>query len=106
MLGDESWFDVPPRRGSVLVNLGELLCNMTGGRVKATKHRVKDIGRDRYSVPFFFEPGYHSQVPPYLPVAGSQNRSLSLVSDLPGSYQYGVWVMERNKRYVEYQDIS
>ena len=29
---------------------------MTNGRFKATRHRVKDIGVERYSVPFFFEP--------------------------------------------------
>ena len=107
MLEDGSWVDVPSRPGTIVVNLGDTLANMTNGRVKATKHRVREIGRNRFSVPFFLEPGYHCQVPPHLPAVHVQDKLLSSISDLklPGSYQYGPWVMERNKRYVEYQAL-
>ena len=68
-LTNGEWFPVAPRCGSVVVNLGKMLAESTGWRVKATPHRVMDLGTDRYSVPFFFEPGYHATFPKVLPVA-------------------------------------
>ena len=35
---------------------------MMNGRFKSTRHRVMDINRERYSVPFFLEPGFYSDV--------------------------------------------
>jgi isopenicillin N synthase-like dioxygenase len=46
-----------------VVNLGEMLAKMTGNQLKATKHRVLDIGVERYSCPFFFEPFYLAMIP-------------------------------------------
>ena len=108
MLEDGSWFDVRPRPGSVVVNLGSALASLTNGRVKATEHRVREIGRSRYSVPFFFEPQYHAQVPTHLPLEDIQRKSLSSISDVkvPGSYQYGPWMIENSRKYVEYQTLN
>ena len=36
---------------------------MTNYTLKATVHRVIDIGDDRYSSPFFLEPNYEAQIP-------------------------------------------
>ena len=108
MLEDGSWFDVRPRPASVVVNLGSLLARLTNGRVKATKHRVREIGQSRYSVPFFFQPQYLAQVPTYLPLEDIQRMSLSSISDVkvPGSYQYGPWWIENSRKYVEYQYLN
>ena len=108
MLDDGSWLDVPSRPGSLVLNLGVTLSNMTSGRIKATEHRVREIGRERYSVPFFFEPGYHAQVPLHLPLENIQHMSLSSISDLnlPGNYQYGAWMMTRSKQFVEYRALT
>jgi len=35
-----------------------MLSRITNGKLKATKHRVLDIGVERYSSPYFFEPHY------------------------------------------------
>jgi len=48
---------------TLVVNLGEMLAKMTGNQLKATKHRVLDIGVERYSCPFFFEPFYLAMIP-------------------------------------------
>ncbi|KAL3686024.1 hypothetical protein R1sor_004046 [Riccia sorocarpa] len=52
------WIDVPPEKGTFVVNLGEMLQLATGGYYLATVHRVvSQVGsRSRYSVPFFFNP--------------------------------------------------
>ena len=34
---------------------------MTNGELKATEHRVIDLGQDRYSAPMFVEPNFDDQ---------------------------------------------
>jgi isopenicillin N synthase-like dioxygenase len=51
------------------VNLGETLQFMTNMKIKATKHRVLDIGVTRYSSPFFVEPKYSAMLPSDMLVA-------------------------------------
>ncbi|SED44499.1 Isopenicillin N synthase [Rhizobiales bacterium GAS188] len=63
------WLDVPPREGTVAVNFGGLLERWTGGRIKATRHRVLSPGRPRHSIPFFYEPRVDAVIQP-LPLEG------------------------------------
>lgn len=53
---DDRWLDVPPTPNGFVVNFGGLLSRWTGGRIRATKHRVLSSGQERFSIPFFFEP--------------------------------------------------
>ena len=48
--------------GTLVANIGDMLSRFSGGKLKATMHRVKDIGIDRYSVPFFLEPKFHAEI--------------------------------------------
>lgn len=66
---DGSWVDVPPREGSLAVNFGKVLERWTGGRIRATEHRVLSPGRERCSIPFFYEPRADAEIAP-LPIAG------------------------------------
>lgn len=51
-----TWLKVAPRPGSVILNIGELLSQLSNGRILATRHRVRDtVGKGRFSVPFFLE---------------------------------------------------
>jgi len=63
------WIDVPPRDDGFAINFGGLLECWSGGRIKATRHRVINLVRDRYSVPFFFEPRPNTVISP-LPIDG------------------------------------
>ena len=47
----------------MVVNLGDTLSRITNYKLKATKHRVLDIGMERYSNPFFLDPKYSSIIP-------------------------------------------
>ncbi len=64
-----NWVDVPVIDDSFAMNFGGLLERWTGGKIKATLHRVLGQGEHRYSVPFFFEPRPSTQIAP-LPIAG------------------------------------
>jgi len=66
---DGAWVDVPAKEDSFAVNFGGLLARWTGGRVRATRHRVLSSGGERFSIPFFFEPRPNTVIAP-LPLAG------------------------------------
>lgn len=84
---DESndWVKVSPRPGSLIVNIGEMLSRMTNRRFKVTKHRVRDIGGDRYSLPFFFEPRFDSK--------------FEFPDNLGSSITYGPWEIQMLQKY-------
>jgi len=63
VLVKDSWIDVPPRAGALVVNLGDMLERWTNGRFRSALHRVvNQSGRERFSSPFFFEPNFETLV--------------------------------------------
>ena len=85
---DGGWIDVPAVDGALVVNLGDMLERMTGGRYRSTPHRVRhavardgvgdgvgDEVRDRLSFPFFFDPSWDAEVRP-VPVVDIAGREL------------------------------
>lgn len=91
------WVAAPYVPGSIVVNIGDLLASVSGGRFVATKHRVRtnpggttsEDGMGRFSVPFFFEPGEECVV-----------RSV----DGGEGVVYGEYVRQKMSTWVEYQD--
>lgn len=91
------WVAAPYVPGSIVVNIGDLLASVSGGRFVATKHRVRTSaggatscdGMGRFSVPFFFEPGEDCVV-----------RSV----DGGEGVVYGEYVRQKMSTWVEYQD--
>ncbi len=62
---DDVWIPVAPNPEAVVVNVGKMLRHWSGGRFNAALHRVINrSGRDRYSIPLFVHPGYHTVVDP------------------------------------------
>ncbi|WP_051385656.1 isopenicillin N synthase family dioxygenase [Actinokineospora inagensis] len=59
------WIAAPHIPGTFLVNIGLMMQRWTNDRYQATWHRVQIPGdRDRYSIPFFFEPRFDAVVTP------------------------------------------
>jgi len=93
---DDRWIPAPYVEGSMVVNVGDLMGMVSGGMFKATVHRVRRSGAgERFSVPFFFEPG-----------AGCVVRSVGKGAE--GAEGKGVWygrhVLEKMRGWVEFRD--
>lgn len=59
------WVDAPPRGDAFIVNVGDMLHRMSNGSLLSTPHRVINAtGRERYSVPFFFDPHVSATIAP------------------------------------------
>lgn len=92
---DGRWVDVPPREGTLAVNFGGLLERWTGGRIRATEHRVVGAGRERFSIPFFYEPRVDAAIRP-LPIAGAEA--------FP-PFTYGDHLWAAMTRFVEFKGL-
>ena len=59
------WVDVTPIDGALVVNVGDMMQIWSNDRYQAAVHRVRSMaGRPRYSIPFFFNPAYPTNVDP------------------------------------------
>jgi len=68
---DGKWLDVPPVNGAFVMNVGDMLHRWSNGRLLSTPHRVTNrTGRERFSVPFFFDPHVDTVISP-LPGTGA-----------------------------------
>lgn len=86
---DGEWADVPPMQGAFVMNVGDMLHRWSNGLLRSTPHRVTNrTGRERYSVPFFYDPHVRSVVEP-LPS--------TVTSARPARFEplvYGDWLRE------------
>lgn len=88
---DGSWIPVPPAEGALAVNFGRLLERWTGGRIRATPHRVLGGEVARFSVPFFCEPAVDAVIAP-LPGMGGEDFA---------PFTYGDHLWDAMTRFVE-----
>jgi len=61
----EQWIDAPHDPALIICNLGDMLDRLTGGRYRSTPHRARNSSSsDRYSLPFFLDPGWDAVIEP------------------------------------------
>jgi isopenicillin N synthase-like dioxygenase len=91
------WIEAPPIPGTFVVNLGDQMARWTNERYQATPHRVINRSRrERYAVPFFFDPDYDAVIEclptcqgpgnpaKYAPIKGGEH----LLSMLNATFKY------------------
>ena len=90
------WIDVPHVERTLVVNFGKLLDRWTGGRIRATTHRVLGNDVPRFSIPFFYEPRVDARIAP-LPTADAEPFE---------AFAYGDHVWEAMSGFPEFQGAS
>ena len=91
-----AWLDVPPEEGALAVNFGQVLERWSGGRIRATEHRVIGGPQQRFSIPFFYEARADAEIHP-------------LPADEPRSFtpfRYGDYLWERITGFVEFRGME
>ncbi len=81
------WADVPPMPGAFVMNVGDVLHRWSGGRLISTPHKVTNrSGKERYSIPFFFDPSMRA--PLDLEAPSAETFGDYVRHHLEGSYQH------------------
>ncbi|KAG6585108.1 2OG-Fe(II) oxygenase superfamily protein [Phytophthora cinnamomi] len=61
----QTWVDVPPRKGTYTINIGDMVQVWSNDQFVAPLHRVLASSKaGRFSAPFFYSPSYNVQVEP------------------------------------------
>lgn len=93
---DGAWLDVPPSDDGLAVNFGKVLERWCGGRIKATEHRVIGTGRERMSIPFFYEARADAEIRP-LPMDGAASFE---------PFLYGDYLWATTTQFVEFMGME
>ena len=98
---DGGWIPAPPIPETFVVNVADMLARWSNDRWTSTPHRVRNTaGRDRYSIPFFWDTGLESEIACLPSCTGP---------DHPPRYapvRYGDYVIERLDRNYAYRQRS
>jgi isopenicillin N synthase-like dioxygenase len=105
VLKDGRWHLVEPRRDALVVNIGDIVQVWSNDRYRAALHRgLANAEHERFSAPFFFNPGYEAQYAPLQPMTDAEH---------PPLYRPIVWREFRARRaagdyadHGEYAQIS
>ena len=72
VLYQDTWIDVEPVEGAIVVNIGDVVQVWSNDLYQAPLHRViASEGADRYSIPYFFNPSYQANYAPLVNVKGN-----------------------------------
>lgn len=77
---------VPYMPGSLVVSVGDLMAQVSGGRFAAAMHRVRSNATERFRVAFFCEPGVDA-----------------LVGDRGREVRYEEFLLREMGKWVEFQ---
>jgi isopenicillin N synthase-like dioxygenase len=96
VLIDGEYRSIKPQKNCIVVNLGETFARITNFKLKATSHRVLDIGIERYSSPFFLDPKYTAVIPSNILTSEEQEVEEPIV--------YGPWLIRNmTRKYKEWE---
>jgi isopenicillin N synthase-like dioxygenase len=93
------WLEVPPRPGSFVINIGDLLAFWTAGRWVSTMHRVRNPveghASSRITIPFFHMPNHDARIEPLFSFSHAGTEERFKTATTPGE-----WYWERLKDII------
>ena len=89
------WVDVEPTQDALAVNFGKVLERWSGGRIKATEHRIIGTGQERMSIPFFYEARADAEI-----------RPLPADTSAFAPFLYGDYLWATTTQFVEFKDME
>jgi isopenicillin N synthase-like dioxygenase len=97
------WIPAPPIANTLVCNIGDMLDRLTGGLYRSTPHRARNVsGRDRLSFPFFFDPGFDTEIVPLpeqtRPIVDDQDTRWDRQSVHAFRGTYGDYLLEKVSR--------
>ena len=99
---DGRWFAAPSLPGSYLVNTGDTLNRWSNGRFLSTPHRASNkSGRERYAMPFFYDPNTDGVIE-CLPICCGEGNPPRYAPQTYGEFY--AWFISKN--YAHQQDAA
>ena len=97
---DGEYKSIKPVKNNLVVNLGALFSQITEYKLKATLHRVVDIGKERWSSPFFMDPCFDAKIPANIFKKTKNASDKDII-------QYGVFVVVRMRtQFAEWKGMK
>ena len=62
---DNTWIDVPVDPGVYVVNIGDMLEAWSNGLFRSTPHRVLNLSKERFSIPYFVATDHDTEIRPF-----------------------------------------
>ncbi|KAK2991460.1 hypothetical protein RJ640_016495, partial [Escallonia rubra] len=98
---DGEWILVKPTPNAYIVNVGDIIQVWSNDKYESVEHRVMvNSERERYSIPFFFNPAHYTMVEPLEELIDDQNPAKYR------AYNWGKFIARRNLRHRESKDHS
>lgn len=72
MTRDDRWIDVPVDPDVLIVNIGDMLEAWSNGLLRSTPHRVLNLSRERFSIPYFVAANYETVIEPFPQLVGTE----------------------------------
>jgi isopenicillin N synthase-like dioxygenase len=95
------WIEAPPIANTYVLNVGDMLARWTNMRFVSTPHRVINrSGGDRYSLPYFFDPGMDALIE-CLPTCTDEANPPK-----HAPVHYGDYLLDRLNRNYDYRRTS
>jgi isopenicillin N synthase-like dioxygenase len=92
------WIEAPPIPDTYVLNVGDMLARWTNNRFVSTPHRVINrSGGDRYSLPYFLDPGMDALIECLPTCTGDANPPKH------APVRYGDYLLERLNRNYDYR---
>jgi isopenicillin N synthase-like dioxygenase len=92
------WIEAPPIPDTYVLNVGDMLARWTNNRFVSTPHRVINrSGGDRYSLPYFLDPGMDASIECLPTCTGDANPPKH------APVRYGDYLLERLNRNYDYR---